>query len=281
VIGGSVFTLLAFGGFEGAAPLAEETRDPRRTIRRAVLLATLLIGLLYVFTTYAADVAYGPAHFADFASFTGKASWEGMARDLYGLFWFFVFLAIVNSTVANANAGVNVSSRTAYAMGRIGAFPRFLAVVSPRHRAPVNSVLVAFVITVAVTLGLGLGYGPDVAFAMVATGLVIVLVAIYILMNASCLGFFARRGAGFNWLSHLVVPLLGIAAFVPAWLTAAGIKVFSFVTPLAPPLSYMGPGVAGFMVLGVIYMIILYRTNPQRVADVGLVHLDALDEEAA
>ncbi|HET9975746.1 MAG TPA: APC family permease, partial [Streptosporangiaceae bacterium] len=281
VIGGSVFTLLAFGGFEGAAPLAEETRDPRRTIRRAVLLAALLIGLLYVFTTYAADVAYGPGHFADFASFTGRASWEGMARDLYGLFWFFVFLAIVNSTVANANAGVNVSSRTAYAMGRIGAFPRFLAIVSPRHRSPVNSVLVAFVITVAVTLGLGLGYGPDVAFAMVATGLVIVLVAIYILMNASCLGFFARRGAGFNWLSHLVVPLLGIAAFVPAWLTAAGIKVFSFVTPLAPPLSYMGPGVAGFMVLGLIYMIILYRTNPQRVADVGLVHLDALDEEAA
>src|SRR6266705_1119559 len=246
VIGGSVFTLLAFGGFEGAAPLAEEARDPRRTIRRAVLLATLLIGLLYVFTTYAVDVAYGPKGFAAFATFTGTASWEGLARSLYGLFWFFVFLAIVNSTIANANAGVNVSSRTAYAMGRIGAFPRFLAIVSPRHRSPVNSVLVAFVITVAVTLGLGL---------------------------------FARRGAaGFNWLSHLVVPVLGIAAFVPAWLTAAGIKVFSFVTPLAPPLSYMGPGVAGFMVVGVIYMIYLYRTNPQRVTDVGLVHLDALEE---
>jgi amino acid transporter len=258
VIGGSVFTLLAFGGFEGAAPLAED-----------------------VFTTYAVDVAYGPGHFADFAKFTGTASWEGFARALYGLFWFFVFLAIVNSTIANANAGVNVSSRTAYAMGRIGAFPRFLAIVSPRHRSPVNSVLVAFVITVAVTLGLGLGYGPTVAFAMVATGLVIVIVAIYILMNAACIGFFARRrAAGFNWLSHLVVPVLGIAAFVPAWLTAAGIKVFSFVTPLAPPLSYMGPGVAGFMVLGLIYMFYLYRTNPGRVADVGLVHLDVLEEDA-
>ena len=53
-----------------------------------------------------------------------------------------MFLAIVNSTIANANAGVNVSTRTAYAMGRIGAFPRFLAIVSPRHRSPVNSVLV-------------------------------------------------------------------------------------------------------------------------------------------
>src|SRR5438309_1797095 len=229
VIAGSVYTILAFGGFEGAAPLAEEARDPRRTVRRAVLLATLLIGLLYVFTTYAVDVASGPKGFTAFATFTGTASWEGLARSLYGLFWFFVFLAIVNSTIANANAGVNVSSRTAYAMGRIGAFPRFLAIVSPKHRAPVNSVLVAFVITVAVTLGLGLGYDPTVAFSMVATGLVIVLVAIYILMNAACLGFFARRGTGFNWLSHLIIPLLGIAAFVPAWLTAAGIKVFSFV----------------------------------------------------
>jgi hypothetical protein len=35
------------------------------------------------------------------------------------------------------------------------------------------------------------------------------------------------------------------------------------------------------MVLGVIYMIYLYRTNPQRVTDVGLVHLDAVAEEAA
>jgi hypothetical protein len=26
-------------------------------------------------------------------------------------------------------------------------------------------------------------------------------------------------------------------------------------------------------------MIYLYRTNPQRVADVGLVHLDALEED--
>jgi len=281
VIGGSVFTLLAFGGFEGAAPLAEEARNPRRTIQRAVLLATLLIGLLYVFTTYAVDVAYGPKGFTAFATETGNASWVGLARSLYGIFWFFVFLAIVNSTIANANAGVNVSSRTAYAMGRIGAFPRFLAIVSPKHRSPIYSVLVAFVITVAVTLALGLKYTPTVAFAMVGTGLVIVLVAIYILMNAACIGFFARRGrSGFNWLSHLIIPLLGIAAFVPAWLTAAGIKVFSFVTPLAPPLSYMAPGVAGFMVLGVIYLIYLYRTNPGRITDVGLVHLDAVEEVA-
>ncbi len=279
-----MFTLLAFGGFEGAAPLAEETRDPRRTIQRAVLLATLLIGALYVFTTYAVDVAFGPKGFSGFTTGTGSASWEGLARSLYGIFWFFVFLAIVNSTIANANAGVNVSSRTSYAMGRIGAFPRFLALVSPRHRSPVTSILAAFVITIAVTLGLGFGYTPTVAFAMVGTGIVIVLVAIYILMNAACIGFFARRprgfSRGFNWLSHLIIPLLGIAAFVPAWLTAAGIKVFSFVAPLAPPYSYMAPGVAGWMIVGLIYLIYLYNRDPRRVTEVGLVHLDAEVEPA-
>ena len=87
-----------------------------------------------MFTTYAVDVAYGPAQFHNFTTGTGAASWEGMARSLYGIFWFFVFLAIVNSTIANANAGVNVSTRTAYAMGRISAFPHFLARVHPKHR---------------------------------------------------------------------------------------------------------------------------------------------------
>jgi amino acid transporter len=278
VIAGSVYTILAFGGFEGAAPLAEEARNPRRTIPRAILLATLGIGLLYVFTTYAVDVAFGPAQFHNFTTGTGAASWEGMARSLYGIFWFFVFLAIVNSTIANANAGVNVSTRTAYAMGRIGAFPHFLARVHPKYRSPVPAILTAFVITVAVTLGLGLGYDPVTAFVMVATALVIVIVAVYILMNAACIGFFARRGSGFNPLLHLIIPLLGIAAFVPAWLTAAGIDVFSFISALPTPYSYMGPGVGGFMIIGVIYLIYLYRRHPRRVVEVGLVHLDPLEE---
>jgi amino acid transporter len=277
VIAGSVFTILAFGGFEGAAPLAEEARNPRRTIRLAILLATLSIGLLYVFTTYAADVAFGPAGFSKFSG-AGPDSWEGMARSLYGLFWILVFLAIVNSTIANANAGVNVSSRTAFAMGRIRAFPSFLALVNARHRSPANAIVVATVITIGVTLGLGFGYDPVTAFYMVGTGLVIVLVAIYIVMNLSCIGFFARSAEhSFNPLSHLLIPLLGVAAFVPAWCSGAGVRIpgASFITPLSSPLSDMGPAVGGWMILGVAYLIYLYARDPERITQVGLVYLDA------
>jgi amino acid transporter len=229
-------------------------------------------------------VAFGPAAFSGFGS-SGPASWVGMARSLYGLFWFFVFLAIVNSTVANANAGVNVASRTGYAMGRIRAFPHMLARVHPRHRSPVVAIFATFLLTIAITLGLGLAYNPTNAFAMVGTGIVIVLVAVYIVVNAACIGYFAspaRRGPRRRWnpLLHLIIPLAGIAAFVPAWLTAAGIRVFSFVAPLTPPSSYMGPGVAGFMVVGVVYLIYLYARHPQRVTEVGLVHIDAPELQA-
>jgi amino acid transporter len=166
-------------------------------------------------------------------------------------------------------------------MGRIGAFPRFLAQVHPKHRSPALAILTGFVITVAVTLGLGLGYDPVTAFIMVATALVIVLVAIYILMNAACIGYFARPGHDFKVMSHLVIPILGIVTFVPAWLTSAGLKVFSFVAPLSTPYSYMGPGVGGFMIIGVIYLIYLYQHDPQRVVEVGTVHLDPLEEYEA
>ncbi len=278
VFAGSVYTILAFGGFEGAAPLAEEARDPRRTVRRAVLLATLGIGVLYIFTTYAVTVAFGPAGFGGFST-TGSASWEGLARSLFGAVWFFVFLAIVNSTVANSNAGVNVATRTAYAMGRVRAFPSFFAAVSARHRSPLGALATTMVLTVGVTLGLGLAYGPTTAFAMVGAALVILLVSVYIVVNAACLGYFLRVGR-FNPLRHGLIPILGILAFIPAWLTATGIKVFSFISPLTPPISYMAYGIAGFIAVGIVYLIVLWRRDRQRVVDVGIVHLDLPAEEA-
>ena len=275
VIAGSVFTVLAFLGFESAAPLAEEARNPRRTVQLAVLLSTLLIGALYVFTTYAMDVSFGPAGFSKFST-AGSASWVGVARSLYGLFWVFVFFAIINSTLANSNAGVNVASRTSFAMGRVHAFPPQFAQVSHRHRSPVLAIGTGSAIGLAVMLGLGFGYDPITGFGMVATALVILLVGIYLVMNVACICYFARRGHGFNLVSHLIVPVLGIAAFVPAWLAGAGIKApgLSFITPLSAPLSYMGPAAGIWMVIGIIYLVYLYMRHRQRIMDVALIHLD-------
>jgi amino acid transporter len=84
VIAGSVYTILAFIGFEAAAPLAEEARDPRRTVRLAVFYSCLLIGLFYVLTTYAAAVSFGPDRFAEFPASGDGNPWDALARSAWG-----------------------------------------------------------------------------------------------------------------------------------------------------------------------------------------------------
>jgi amino acid transporter len=152
-----------------------------------------------------------------------------------------------------------------------------LARLSTRHRSPVVAILLVTASTLAIAYGLGFGYDPVTAFGIVATALVILLVAAYIVTNLACIGYFRRAGrAEFNPLLHLVVPVLGVLAFVPAWLTAAGLRVpgLSFITALSPPTSYAGPAAGIWMGLGVVYLLVLRRRNPRRVTDVARVHLD-------
>ncbi|WDO09801.1 APC family permease [Streptomyces murinus] len=274
VFAGSVYTVLAFAGFEAAAPLAEETREPRRTMHRAVLGAALGIGLFYVVTTYAMTVYFGPDRFAAFGA-SGNASWEGVARASFGFFWVLLFLAVVNSTIANANACANVSTRTAFALARIRVLPGVLATLHPRHRSPVAGIAVQTVVAVAAVLGPGLGYGPETAFLLLATVIVTVVIGVYIVVNLACAGHFIRVGGNaLKPIRHLLFPVLGIAAFVPALLTAAGLPVFDFVTELTPPVSYAGPIVGVWMAAGVVVLLVLTRRHPERIAETARVHIE-------
>ena len=102
-----IFCLLAFIGFEAAAPMGEETREPRRTIPRAVIWSTILVGAFYVFNYYAATVYFGPDRMADeFLGFNdGGDPWGGMATEVLGtLGGILVVFAIINSSFANANS---------------------------------------------------------------------------------------------------------------------------------------------------------------------------------
>lgn len=132
-----------------------------------------------------------------------------------------------------------------------------------------------FVVAVATVLGLGLAYDPVTAFALLATVIVTVVIGVYIVVNLACAGYFLRRRReAFRPVLHLLFPLLGIAAFVPALLTAAGIPAFDFVSELKPPVSYAGPVVGGWILIGVVVLAVLARRHPERLAETGRVHLD-------
>jgi amino acid transporter len=278
VIAGSVYTILAFIGFEAAAPLAEEARDPRRTIGRAVILSCIGIGIFYVLTTYAAVVFFGPSRFADFPMSGGGNPWDALARAAWGAGWVLVFLAIANSAIANSNAGSNAATRTWFAMGRIHLLPAVLGRTHPRYRSPHVAVFVQFVIGVSVALWLGAQYNsPFLAFAILGTIIGTVVIAIYMTVNLACLLYYAREQRNeFNWFLHGVIPILGIAAFVPAFLVAIGVggSIFDFISPLPYPFSVVGPVVGIWYLLGIAYLIYLYARKPQRVKDTARVFIE-------
>src|SRR5207249_7311013 len=114
----------------------EETVDPRRNIKLAVIYSCVGIGLFYVLTTYAAVVFFGPTKFAGFAAFGGGNPWDGLARKVWGAGWVLVFLAIANSAIANSNAAANATTRTWYAMGRIRLLPGLFAHTHPGATPP-------------------------------------------------------------------------------------------------------------------------------------------------
>jgi amino acid transporter len=146
------------------------------------------------------------------------------------------------------------------------------------------AVTVQFVFALVVSLWLGKRYGPLTAFALIATIDTAIIITIYILVNLACMLFYARqRRSEFNLVLHGVVPVLGILAFVPAFFTALGIgkSLFKFVSPLPYPISLTGLVVGSWFVLGVIYLVFLYRRHPDRVRETGRVFLEEPTEPAA
>ena len=277
VAAASIFTILAFIGFEAAAPMAEEAKDPRRTIKLAVVWSALGIGLFYVLTTYAAAVYFGPDRMAEFITFGNGNPWDGLARAVWGAGWVVVFLAIANSAIANSNAGANATTRTWYAMGRIRLLPAAFARTHPTRRSPYVAVTVQFVFALIVALWLGNQFTPLEAFQLIATIATAVIVLIYILVNLACIVFYLReRRDELNLLLHVVVPALGILAFIPAWFTALGIGegLFSWVSPLPYPLNRAGLVVGIWFAIGVVFLIWLYARHPERVRETGRIFLD-------
>jgi amino acid transporter len=284
---GMIFCLLAFIGFEAAAPLGEETREPRRTIPRAVIWSTILVGAFYVFNYYAATVYFGPDQMAEgFLAFNDGDPWGGMATEVLGtLGGILVVFAIINSSFANANSSSTAATRSLFSMGRGGLIPRFFAAVHPTHRTPTNAIHFQVILAVVVAVAGGLilandpfeGAGPINIYVFIGTMLGLLFAGMYIAVNVAVIGFFLReRRDEFNIIKHGLIPVFGVLFMIPAFLSVIGgltIPIFDVPIPAwTGALSYTAPIAGIWMLIGVVLYFFLRSRNPSALERMGEIY---------
>lgn len=260
-----ILAFTGFIGFEAAAVLGEEAAEPKRVIPRAILGTVIAATVYFVFVTWAQAVGYGVS---------GAGRWAAdptalaTLSDRYVGHWFstLVDIVVVVDSFVAALAGVHLTARTLFAMGRDRGIPRVFAAVTPRFRSPYVGIAVSVALTLVLGATLGRHYGVLTYFALMATTGSIGILLVYVLVAIAGMVFFwkarGRPGESYNWFLDIVAPLVAVAV--------CGYTIYASIWPRPPaPISYSLWIALGLLIAGLIILAVLVVTRPDRVRSFG------------
>ncbi|QNE21450.1 APC family permease [Kribbella qitaiheensis] len=209
-----VLSIFAFTGFESAAVVGEESKDPRRIIPLAIFGSLILIGAFYVVTAWGLQIGWGTDNLDELAASPTAPAFV-LADRLWNGASVVVLIALVNSGLGVCIACTTSATRTVFGIARTGALPAWLAKVNPTHRTPVAAVLLQSGIALGICLAVGIPIGPYNLFNLLGATGTFVYIPIFILMNIAAFRFFRRRfPAEFSVLAHVVAPVISTAALL-------------------------------------------------------------------
>ncbi|HEU0101120.1 MAG TPA: APC family permease [Mycobacteriales bacterium] len=131
---GMVLAILGFVGFESAASLGVEARDPRRMVPRAVIGSAALAGLLYLLSAYTQLIGFD----GDIEALSTSASALNELAGNAGVapLGHVIDAGATLSFFACVTGSLNAAARTVFSMGRDDLLGGKLGSVHDRHRTP-------------------------------------------------------------------------------------------------------------------------------------------------
>jgi len=170
VLAGAAILCLSFLGFDAVSTLSEEAKDPKRTVPRAIMIATVASGIIFIILSYVSQLVFPSNHFTDVDSGSIDVM---MAAGGKFLDTFFTAAYVAGATGSAITSQASVA-RILYAMGRDGILPRkIFAYVAQRFGTPAYAILVVSAISLlALVLDLSrlaeiVSFGALVAFSAV------------------------------------------------------------------------------------------------------------------
>ena len=215
VLFGAYFIFFAFGGFARATVIAEEVKDAKRNVARAVILSLAISTAVYILVGVVAVGLVGSSSLAASNSpltFAIGATGSSLAMQVVSAGG----LVATASVLLTAVLGV---SRMAFSMARRNDLPKVLRLISVRFGTPYVSIWIVGVVMALLVLFLDL------------TGVVVVstfaLLFWYVLVNLAAFRLKCEKRLCPRWLPVLglstCLVLLGVVFFVAPFAMIAGV----------------------------------------------------------
>ena len=201
---------LTYIGFDGITTLAEDVKEPKRTVPLAIVLTCVFIGLCAAAQVYLAQRVW-----PDYTTFKNlDTAFFDVCALVGGKFLFnAISLVMAVACLGSALTGQVGAARVLFGMGRDNALPRIFARLD-RHNNPVlNLWLIG-----GLTLGGALLLNYEKAATLINFGAFLAFMGV----NAAVIReFFFRPPAGHrrNWLYDVLTPGLGFLFCLVIWLS--------------------------------------------------------------
>ena len=216
IAAGAAVLCLSFLGFDAVSTLSEEAKDPKRNVPRAIMIATVGSGLIFIALAYLSQLVFPSNQFADVDS----GSLDVMAAAGGQFLNTFFTSAYVAGALGSALTSQASVARILFAMGRDGVLPkRVFGHVSLRFSTPVWAILVVSVVSLlALVIDLGIlasliSFGALVAFSVV---------------NLSVIKHYfidQRERSGAATVRYLILPLIGFILTAWLWTSLSGLAL--------------------------------------------------------
>jgi amino acid transporter len=252
-----VLGIFSYVGFESAATLAKETRNPGKTIPKAIQWTALLAGLFFIFTTLVIVQGFG-----DDATKLG-ASGAPLADMLAGQSKYLIALVYFGATVSSyacALASINAFGRMLFSLGRYQFVHSSMGLVHKQHRTPYVAVGVGAALNFIFT-ALFSGLTETTTYGWWATIASYGFIVVYLLCSIAA-PIYLRKTKELKAID-VIVGLLG-----------AGLMIYSLYGSVYPvpayPYNIFPYMFLAYMFIGGIWALILRVRSPQ--ALLGIKH---------
>ena len=273
---GFPLAIYLFIGWENSAALAEETKDPRKNVPKAVYTSILIMLVAYVFFAFSTVVGFKDKLGA---LTTAPVPFLTVAGEVTAFVLFFAFLAGMTSTLGALIAGTNSQARLIFNAGREGLLPKFMGSVDAKRRTPVNALLVFLGCGLLIIGVWGLGHiigghatsGTMSALTMFvesSTFGTILLLLVYGLSNLALPFYYKKHHPElFNTFRHGVLPSLGVLSIL--------VPIYYLAKPGQPtPFNWYPYMALGVVIIAVIYASVLVSRDPGIADRVGSIVAD-------